>query len=371
MAHTRSRRYCALLCTSSIDRPGRQCRRPAPRRRKRPRVAALPTIACAWRWKDGAGAFGSAPPTASRGCVIRLSSDSVGHERHRDRKIAGAPAELAEPGVRAGRRAAAGCTCVMQQFVLGERGGHDAGEEIFGGDHPGAACALRHHLGIESAAATSAPFGCRVRIGEAAAEGAAVADRIMRDVAHDVAEQLAERSVLDLALERHVTHASADDELAAVDGDAIERRDAVDVDQMRGPAARGGTPWSVPGSARPPARGRPAGRVPRAGRRLRQSWSGRGGGTRQASWRETIAYRGEVAIGSPLGGASRRLGRALAGPNASIAGNVGSRSRSTHPTVHVVAITSRSGSRLPSSRCRPVSHRPRPRASAGRRRRPA
>ena len=49
---------------------------------------------------------------------------------------------------------------------------------------------------------------------EAAAERAAVADRIMRDVAHHVGEQLAERTFADRAVECRMAHAGADDELA-------------------------------------------------------------------------------------------------------------------------------------------------------------
>src|SRR4029077_7070901 len=44
---------------------------------------------------------------------------------------------------------------------------------------------------------------------------------------------LAERSLTDRLMERGMTHAGADDELAVDDGDAIERLDAIDVDEMR------------------------------------------------------------------------------------------------------------------------------------------
>ncbi len=56
----------------------------------------------------------------------------------------------------------------------------------------------------------------------------------MGDVAHHVGQQLAERAVADRAMKRRVAHAGADDKLAVGDREAIERRDAVDVDQMRG-----------------------------------------------------------------------------------------------------------------------------------------
>ncbi len=55
----------------------------------------------------------------------------------------------------------------------------------------------------------------------------------MGDVAHHVGEQLAERPVADRPVERGMAHAGADDELAVRDREPVERRDAVDVDQMR------------------------------------------------------------------------------------------------------------------------------------------
>ena len=55
----------------------------------------------------------------------------------------------------------------------------------------------------------------------------------MRDVMHHVGEQLAERAVADRLVERGVAHAGADAELAVRDREPVERRDAVDVDEMR------------------------------------------------------------------------------------------------------------------------------------------
>ena len=57
----------------------------------------------------------------------------------------------------------------------------------------------------------------------------------MGDVMHHVGEEFSERAAADRAMERRVTHAGADDELAVRDRDAIERRDAVDIDEMRRP----------------------------------------------------------------------------------------------------------------------------------------
>ena len=68
---------------------------------------------------------------------------------------------------------------------------------------------------------------------QAAAEGAAHADRIMRDVAHDKSQQLAERIIDHGFVKRGVAHARADAQRFAVAGDAVEAFDFVDVDQMR------------------------------------------------------------------------------------------------------------------------------------------
>ncbi len=55
----------------------------------------------------------------------------------------------------------------------------------------------------------------------------------MRDVAHHVGKQSAERPVADRPVKCRMAHAGADDELAVGDGEALERGDAVDVDEMR------------------------------------------------------------------------------------------------------------------------------------------
>ena len=117
---------------------------------------------------------------------------------------------------------------------------------------------------------------------QAAAERAAVADRIMGDMAHHVGQQLAERPVADRAMERGVAHAGADRKLAVHNRDAVERRDAVDIDEMA-PAWPAGTPWSAPGSGRRRARGRPAARPRRAAPPPRRPFSARDSGTPQAS----------------------------------------------------------------------------------------
>ena len=72
-------------------------------------------------------------------------------------------------------------------------------------------------------------------MGEAAAERAADADRVMRDVADHAGQQGAERPRDHRTMERRVPHAGADGERIAGDRQAVERADRVDVDQVRRP----------------------------------------------------------------------------------------------------------------------------------------
>jgi hypothetical protein len=94
-----------------------------------------------------------------------------------------------------------------------------------------ATLAGRHHLGIEGRR-HRAPFRGRIGMGDAAAERAAGADRIMRDVADDIGQEAAERAVLDRLLKHHVADTRPDAELAVLDCEAVEFGHAVDVDQM-------------------------------------------------------------------------------------------------------------------------------------------
>src|ERR1700729_2813616 len=71
-------------------------------------------------------------------------------------------------------------------------------------------------------------------MGQAAAKSAAVADRIMRDVLDHVGEQCAEGAFAHWLMESGMAHAGADDEFAVLDPDALECRDAIDIDEMPG-----------------------------------------------------------------------------------------------------------------------------------------
>ena len=72
-------------------------------------------------------------------------------------------------------------------------------------------------------------------MGDAAAECAAGADRVMRDMPDDRREQTAERAVLDRRFKGGMTDAGADAEPAILDHQAIEPGHPVDVDQMLRP----------------------------------------------------------------------------------------------------------------------------------------
>ena len=58
-------------------------------------------------------------------------------------------------------------------------------------------------------------------MGDAAAERAAGADRIVRDVTHDRGKQLAERPVDHRLVERRVAHARADRQPVAIDREPV------------------------------------------------------------------------------------------------------------------------------------------------------
>ena len=145
-----------------------------------------------------------------------------------------------------------------------------------------AALALGHHLGVERGR-HRAPFGGRIGVRDAAAERAAGADRMMRDVAHHRGEQAAERAVLHRLLERRMAHAGADAELAVLDLEAVELGDAVDVDQMLRPRQpeRHGRHQALPAGQHAAV---VVGVFAPAGPASRRWFSGRGTGTGRASF---------------------------------------------------------------------------------------
>src|SRR5262249_9446771 len=132
-------------------------------------------------------------------------------ERHAERKIASAAAELAEAGARVGwQNRQLDCS---QKLVVSARSGHDAFEEIAGLDSPYARTAAQHNTGIGRRSA-HAPSRCGIGRRDAATKRPAGADRVMRDVAHHGGEELAEGPLHYWAIEGSVAHAGADREPA-------------------------------------------------------------------------------------------------------------------------------------------------------------
>ena len=157
----------------------------------------------------------------------------VGDDRHGDGVVAGAAAVFGEARIGALRQDRQ--PDLAQQLAVLQRGRHDALEERPRRDDAGAAdLALRHHVGVERRR-HRAPFRGRIGVGDAAAERAAGADRVMRDMTDDGCEQPAERAVLNRLLECGMAHGGADAELAVLDHKAVEPGHAVDVDEMLRP----------------------------------------------------------------------------------------------------------------------------------------
>ena len=145
----------------------------------------------AWRW------FGAADANMRIDDLAALQP--IGDQRGSHREVAGAAVEFVEAEfciARQHRQPHLG-----EQFILGQSGRHDAVEIIRRLDLACAARAFGDHGGVERGGG-QAPFRGRIGMGEAAAKGAAHADRIMRDMARDECEQLAERAVRRPAYEK-------------------------------------------------------------------------------------------------------------------------------------------------------------------------
>ena len=69
---------------------------------------------------------------------------------------------------------------------------------------------------------------------ETAAECAAHADRVMRDMARDIGEQFAERIIDDGFVKRGMAHAGADGQRLSVTRNLVEAGDLVNIDEMGG-----------------------------------------------------------------------------------------------------------------------------------------
>src|SRR6516165_10732962 len=91
----------------------------------------------------------------------------------------------------------------------------------------------RDHGGLERGGYQT-PFRRRVCVRQAAAERAAHADRVMRDVTRDLAQQFAERIVDHRFMKGSMTNTSADRQYLSIGHDLVETGDLIDVDEMRG-----------------------------------------------------------------------------------------------------------------------------------------
>ena len=119
-----------------------------------------------------------------------------------------------------------------EQFIGRERRAHHSAEKLGSSDAASAARAAREHAGAKSCG-DQAPFGRRVGVRQAAAKRAARADRMVRDVLHHARQQFAERTRHDGALEGAVAHAGADVQVAVARFERAQRRDFIDIDEMR------------------------------------------------------------------------------------------------------------------------------------------
>ena len=178
---------------------------------------ALPLSAASASCNAARAGLGAADADARVGDLAALQA--IGDERRRHGEIAGAAVEFVE--AKFGVRREQGDAHFGQQFVLGQRGRHDAGEEILRRDQPLAARAFGHHGGVERGR-HQAPFRRRIGMRQAAAEGAAHADRIMRDVARHLGEECAERIIDHGFVERGMAHARADAQRLAVARNPVE-----------------------------------------------------------------------------------------------------------------------------------------------------
>ncbi len=123
---TRSRRYFALACRSSSGSTAAAAASAAAAKASRGRLLAVERC---FGFRDAARtSFGAANANMHVGDNAILKP--IGHQRHRDRVVAGTPAEFvkAEPGIGGKQRQMR----FHQQFVLGEIGGHRPVEEIVG-----------------------------------------------------------------------------------------------------------------------------------------------------------------------------------------------------------------------------------------------
>ena len=165
----------------------------------------------------------------------RLLAHAVPHRQHGGRagdgEIAEAAGELHERRAGAGRR-----TRVAQlhhHLARLQRRRHHAGEELFRGQLAAAGAARDHHRAIQRHQ-HAGMFRRRIVVRDAAANGAAVADRRVRDLRGRLGQQWPALAHMGIAQQVGVPNQRTDGQAVRSDMQAIQRLDAIDVDQYGG-----------------------------------------------------------------------------------------------------------------------------------------
>lgn len=122
-----------------------------------------------------------------------------------------------------------------RRAVVGfQRGRHRALEEIAGRQPALSGRADRNHFRVQRGR-NQAPFCSRVGVRKAAAEGAADADRVMRNMPCHAGQHRPQRASNYGAIEGGVPHSRANAQHAILRGKPVQPGDGVDVDQISRP----------------------------------------------------------------------------------------------------------------------------------------
>ena len=192
----------------------------------------------------------SAPPTPTRGSAM-TPSEPISHQRHAERKVAGATGEFLKPEARIGRQQRQ--PHLGQQFILFERRGHDALEMVARRDgarlrvcccatiSPSSVAADMHHSEAGSACAS-----CRRRCRGCGSDDGRCGARPWTGAARADPRKPARRTPHAARRRRS--------RVAVGHGDARQSGNAIDIDEVRGFASRNamiGTRLCPPASTRP------------------------------------------------------------------------------------------------------------------------
>ena len=115
-------------------------------------------------------------------------------------------------------------------FILGQGGGEGVGDEIGGGDVPGAGCPL-HAYGGAQGGQHGGPVGGRVGVCQVAADGAAIADGRVADAAGGFGQQPVGARHIRVGGDGGVGGQGAEGDGVVADADAPQRINGADVNQ--------------------------------------------------------------------------------------------------------------------------------------------